>query len=270
MYTNRPNWDLSLQQQIFVNCLFGLVALSAIAYAVYVARQEKTRYPYFLALGAALLVFYEPFNNVLALCTYPEINQITWIEALGRKIPMYIGFCYVFYFTAPMLWIIRRLEAGVTEAQWWKYYGVGFVLVTTFELIPIHFGWWRYYGEHQALVVLGFPSWWWFVNAQSVFVGATLVYSLRKNGILSEGRSFLLIPILPMALWSAHGSAAVPTFAALNSTTDLRVTTVASLLSMLLALMNMWICGRLVTRSAVSQRADSASIVENVRRAASA
>lgn len=253
MNSIRPNWGLSFQEQMIPTVIFGLLALLSIAYAVRFARRQKTRYPYFLVLGTALTVVWEPFTNVLGQCTYPEIGQITLIEELGRKIPLYMGFFYMACAIWPVLWIVSRLEAGITESQWWKYYGVGLVLATLGESIPLHFGWWGYYGEQQPLWIPGFPpAWWWFANAQCVLVAAGMVHLLRKCGVLSESRSFLLVPLFPMLIWCTQGSASMPIFATLTSTMDIRLTTAASLLTMLMALMNVWISGRLVTRPSVS------------------
>ena len=250
MKENLPVWGLSFQEQLFINALFGLVALVAVIYAVHVARQEKTRYPYFLLVGAGLATAWEAFADVYGQCIFPEIDQITWVELIGRKIPLYMGFCYIFYVTAPVLWLIRRLQAGITVAQWWKYYGVAVVLVATFELLPIHLDWWRYYGENQVFVVLGYPAWWWFVNAQAVFVISAMLHLLRRSGVLSENHSFLLIPLVPMLTWCAGGSAAMPVFATLTSTADVRIITAACILSTLLSFMNIWITSRLVIRRA--------------------
>jgi hypothetical protein len=246
----RPDWALALTEQTIAGVIFGLAALAALAYMIYVARAERTMWPVYLFLGCGLGVFYEPINNVLGHCTYPEIGQFTWISTFGRDIPVYIGFVYFFYFSASILWISRRIAAGITARQWWTYYAVFTVLVTCFEFVPIHRGWWQYYGDNQALRVLGFPMWWWVLNSFCLFVIATLFHHLRAR-LLTRRTSVLLIPMVPLALFAVHGAAAIPIFTALNSTDNRVITTLASLASMLLALIGMWLAGK----AAVGQRA---------------
>jgi len=232
---SRPNWELSGGHELVANVVFGVVALLALGYCVRLARRERKSYPLFVFLGAGLSVFYEPLNNVLGRCTYPEIGQITWIETFGRKIPTYIGPVYFVYFSVTILWIMGRIRAGVTVRQWWTYYAVGVVLCTSFELIPIHYGWWRYYGDNQALRVLGFPMWWWFANPMCLFAMATLFHFLRQR-FLTDRRSPLLVVLWPMALFATHGSAALPIFTALNSTSNTVITGVATFMTIGLSL----------------------------------
>jgi hypothetical protein len=241
----RPNWELSSAHELVANLVFGAVGLLALAYCVHLARRERKAYPLFVFLGAGLSVFYEPINNVLGHCTYPEIGQVTWIETFGRRIPTYIGPVYFFYFSATILWIMGRIRAGVTVRQWWRYYAVGVVVCTCFELIPIHYGWWKYYGANQGLRILGFPMWWWFANPMCLFAMATLFHFLRER-VLTDRLSPLLVVLWPMALFATHGSAAIPVFTALNSTSSTTVTTLATLLTIGVALMVVMLTGKLI------------------------
>jgi hypothetical protein len=250
----RPNWELAPAEQTVACVIFGVAALAALAYMIYAARDERKPWPIYLFLGCGLGVFYEPINNVLGHCTYPEINQFVWISTFGRDIPAYIGFVYFFYFSASILWISRRIAAGITTRQWWKYYAVFTVLVTCFEFVPISRGWWMYYGDNQAMRVLGFPMWWWVLNSYCLFVIAAGLHQVRRR-LLTNRSSWLIIPMVPMALFAVHGAAAIPIFTALNSTTNTTITTLATLASMVLALGGMW----LTSKFTVTQPAPSAA-----------
>ncbi|MGH9009924.1 MAG: hypothetical protein ACRDYF_08790, partial [Acidimicrobiia bacterium] len=185
----------------------------------------------------------------LGLCTYPEIGQVTWIETLGRKIPTYIGAVYFFYFSATVLWLMRRIRAGITARQWCRYYAVAAILCTSFELIPIRLGWWKYYGDHQALRILGFPMWWWFANPMSIFAMATLFHFLRKH-VITERLSPLFVPLYPAALFAMHASAGFPVFTYLNSSTNMTVGVFATLLTIGWSITVIWLTSRLVGRHA--------------------
>ena len=257
----RPNWELSNGHELAANVIFGAIALMALAYAVRLARKERTRYPLYAMLGAGLCVFYEPINNVLGHCTYGEIGQVTGLHVFGRKIPTYINWVYLFYLSTPVLWIMGRIRAGVTARQWWRYYAVGVVLCTLFEPIPIHFDWWQYYGDNQALKIMGLPMWWWFANPMCLFVMAAVFHYLRQH-VISERLSPLLVPLWPMMLVAAHLPAGIPIYTALNSTSSTVVTTLATLLTIGLSFMMVWITGRLVV---TEQPAASAEIIVDRR-----
>lgn len=246
MDTPRPNWELSFTHQLVANLLFGLVALAVLVWALHIYRTERKRYALFAFLGSGLCVFYEPVNNVLGHCTYPEIGQLTWIRTLNRAIPMYIGFVYFFYMCGPVLWLMRRMEQGITTRQWWRYYAIGAVACTSFELIPIQLEWWKYYGDNQALRVLGFPMWWWFVNPMTLFATATVIHLLRTH-LIKDRWSPLLVPLWPFVLPGVHAMAGLPIFTTLNTTENTVITALASVHSIGLAFMVVWICGRIVT-----------------------
>lgn len=260
MEVPRPNWELSNGHEITANVIFGLAALVALGYAIHLARKEHRRYPLFAVLGAGLCIFYEPINNVLGHCTYGEIGQVTGLDAFGRKIPTYINFVYIFYISAPVLWLMGRIRAGVTARQWWRYYAVGVVLCTSFELIPIQLDWWKYYGDNQAVRIMGFPMWWWFANPMCLFVMATVFHFLRKH-VISDRLSPMLVPLWPMVFVGAHLPAGIPIYTALNSSMSTVVTTTATFLTIGLSVMLVWITGRLVateqplTSSSVTSRA---------------
>lgn len=69
---------------------------------------------------------------------------------------------------------------------------------------------------------------------------------LRRAGILTDRSGALLIPIVSMALFAAHGSASIPAFSTISSTENLAVTDFGAVLSIALAVMNVWLYSRLV------------------------
>ena len=243
----RPNWELSPGHEVVAHAIFLVMAVAGVAYCVQRARKERSVFPMFVLLGAGVTVFYEPINNILGHCTYPEISQITWIETLNRKIPTYVGLIYFFYLAPPILWLMDRIRAGLTARQWWKYYSIAVVICTLFEFLPIHYGWWKYYGDNQGgLKVLNFPMFWWFMNPMCLFAMATLFHFARKH-LITDRLSPLLVVLWPMAVFSTHSSSAIPIYTALNTTSNNVVTTLASAFTISLCLMVVTLCGKLVT-----------------------
>ena len=242
--TPRPHWELGAGDSAVAYIVFSLAFLVALAYMIRTARAERTIWPLCLMAGAGLAVVYEPLNNVLALCTYPD-GQPVFFRALGRDIPLYIGLVYFVYWSAPVLWIMHRIRAGLSTAQWWRLYAVITVAVTCFEFLPLQRGWWNYYGAHQPLEILRFPMWWWVVNSQAIFGLAVLLHHLRRRVFTSNLTAPLVIPTMPLLLLFVHGGPAIPVFLAVGSTIDQRTINLAGLASMALGLGGMWVYGRL-------------------------
>ena len=244
--TPRPDWALGSVDTVVAYTVFGLAFVVAVVYAGREAFFERRLWPVFLLLAACVAVVYEPIVNVLGLCTYPEIGQLTWIDALGRRIPVYIGLVYVVYWSAPVLWLMNRIRAGINSRQWWAIYALFTIVVTLFELIPLQRGWWSYYGVQQPLLVAKFPAWWWVVNSAAIF-GLATVFSLLRDRMLANGRTaWVIIPLLPMVLLAVHGGPGIPVFLSVGTTTDPLITNVAALVSIALALISVWFFGYLV------------------------
>jgi hypothetical protein len=92
-------------------------------------------------------------------------------------------------------------------------------------------------------------AWWWFVDALSVFGVAVMIVLLRRHGVLTDSTAVLVVPLIPVTLFAVHGSAAMPAFAAMSSTTNIAVTTVCSLGSIGLALLSIHIYQAIVGTS---------------------
>jgi hypothetical protein len=239
----RPTWGLSYTELYLALGFAAVFALAAIAYLGMAAVRERSPLPLFMLVGAGLCVFYEPFNNVLGLFTYPEQpHQAPWVTILGRAMPLYIGLVFVFYFSLPVYLLVRAMERGMTSRQWWTVYLGTAAGAALFEWTPLHRRWFTYYGSAQPLQFGGFPpAWWWFVDALSVFGVAVMIVLLRRHGVLTDRTAVLVVPLIPVTLFAVHGSAAMPAFAAMSSTTNIAVTTVCSLGSIGLALLSIHI-----------------------------
>ena len=243
-----PHFTISDQQEVYATVFMGLLFLLSLTYSVRTAVRRRSRFPLYMFLGAGLGVYLEPYVDTMGLCMFPD-ETLPWISALGRDIPMYAGLCYFAYFCAPALWVMGRIEKGITTRQWFSAYLGTVATCLVFELIPIHLNWWIYYQDNQPLKILGLlPLWWGFLNAHCLFVVATVCALLRRHVLTDDRRSLLLVPVVPITMYASY-AAATPIFLALNSTNDRTATTLLSLVAIGVALMSMWICGQLVSRT---------------------
>jgi len=245
MPLERPNWELSQSFQITQIIIGAVLVAIAFAYTVYVARKDKVLYPYFLFFGAGLSGLTEPILDVLGISTQPEIHQITAYVLFGRKIPMYLAICYFYYFPIPILWLVRRLAAGMNTRQWWRFFLGLSIFTTVFDIPGIQQGLWRYYGPMQPPGLFGFPAWWWFGQSSSICLTAMVIHLLRHT-ILTEARSILLIAITPILLFAGLEGPAIPITLALHSSTNPMVTAIVQPVTIALHLMIVWLCGQVV------------------------
>jgi hypothetical protein len=239
-----PIWSISSGHQLFVELLFGGVALATLIYCATVARRTRHPWPLFLFGGAALTVTYEPFNNLLGHCAYPIVHQHMAIDFVGQRIPWYIVFVYAFYFGAPITWMMTRYEAGITKRQLVSYYAIAVVICAAFEPYFTHHGYWKYTG-YQPLSWTGLPMWWWFVNPMCLFAIAAILHLLKRHVLKGAWESAVFILACPLGCFATHGSAAVPLNIGINAHSH-ALATVGSLGAIAIGLLYMGLVGRVV------------------------
>jgi hypothetical protein len=243
----RPNWEMDLTQQITANVVFGILVLLCMVHAHRVARAMDSRIPYWVLLGSALTTPHEVISNVLGHCTYPEINQFTAFTLLDRSYPTYLVLDYTFYFGFAINALLLMLHrAQITFRKWMTYFCVAIVFAALYDPIFVHLGWWGYYGPAQYPSALGFPMWWWFENAQIMFVITAMIHLVRPW--MGTSRVWLVALLIPFGTLMAHGTAALPFYAALNSEHPSNFySLIGTIFSALLSFAFIYITGKLVT-----------------------
>jgi hypothetical protein len=250
--TDFPQFAWTGSEQTIAELIFGLNALGALAYCIFVAQRERKLWPLYVFIAAALVVFYEPFCNVLGHVAWAEINQHTVFTLFGRDVPLAVCLIYMFYFGAPVTWLMLRMQAGVTSGQLWRYYGIGVLVAAAFEPLlcngNIGIQWWLYYGDNQPLAFTGLPMYWPFISATCVFATAAVFHLMRRYLFDGDDRkAWLFIPVGPLVTWAVHGSASAPVFAALSSGWSEVGTTITCLMTIAFSIGWMWLFARLVS-----------------------
>jgi hypothetical protein len=256
----RPNWELSTGTQIAANAFFFTTTVAVLGYAIYVARQERRRWPLYIFAAAGCCVFYETIIDHIGGVTYGERHLLHVYHLWGRQIPLYILGVYFTYFGVAAIWLMRHLDEGITRRTWWRYFTWHVVFCFAFEPIPIHFKLWKYWRANQPLAAFGFPDWWWFANGAMLFNATAIMHLLRKH-VISDRECWLLIPLYPMLIMSIHGGSAIPVGLALNSTTNKVAVNIASLATIALSFMLTWIFGKAITRGEAAPEAAPADDV---------
>jgi hypothetical protein len=229
---------------------FGCCAALALAYCVRVAQRERSLWPVFVYAGSALAIVYEPVADVGGHCVYATIGQHTLFTELGRHIPVMCLFLYLTYFPFGVTFFVQRFDHGVTKAQLWRYYVIGVVIAACFEplIANRHVGltWWFYYG-HQPLNFTGLPMWWWFVNPMCWFAPAAVIHLVRKRVLHGNERlAWVCVPLVGLATFAGHGSAALPMYLSISSNASNAVEIVCTVLATAIAAGYIWMMGEVI------------------------
>jgi hypothetical protein len=244
-------WSIGAGAQTTSELLFGGAALCALIYCAVLARRRRTGWPLYVFAGSTLLVTYEPINNLLGHCAYPTPGQHTILSYLGQHVPVSTSFIYMFYFSVAVPWVMQRVDQGVTARRLATYYSVAVLLCAAFEPLfaNVHLGvrWWDYYGSNQALDFTGLPMFWWFANAMVVLVMAMLFHLLRRHLFTRDWHALAFIPLAPLILIGVHGSAGIPYYVAVTSTSGTLWTTVGTRGSIAISAFYMVLLGASVT-----------------------
>lgn len=251
-----PSFAFGHSSQTPSEIVFGVLAACALVYCARVARRDRVLWPLFVYVGSALAIVYEPVADVGGHCIYASIGQHTLFTELGRHIPVMCLFLYLTYFPFGVTFFVQRFDRGVTRAQLWRYYAVGVVIAACFEPVIAnkHLGltWWFYYG-HQPLDFTGLPVWWWFVNPMCWFAPAAAIHLVRKHVLHgSERGTWVCVPLVGLATFAGHGSAALPMYLSISSNASNAVEIVCTVLAAAIAAGYIWAMGEVicVTRTA--------------------
>lgn len=231
-----PSWSTPLDQQRSMLTVACVLMAVAFVYALWMARKERSVWPVFVFLGAGCSIFYEPLGDILTMVAYPPQDEMRLFEAFGRVLPLWMGPNYFFFFSVPVLLLLRYVvKDGVSPQRWWTSYIAVVVFVTLFEQPGIKADAWRYYADNQAFSWNTYPLWVGFVNAMALFSMAAGVRGFRRL-FPQEWQSALLILVMPTLLFGSHAGISWPVTSALYSTPDKTIVNLAALLTIIMCL----------------------------------
>ena len=247
MALDRPIYEISNASEFGAELSFGLLTVVALVYCVWLARRARKVWPVMVWLSGAPMTLWEPMQNIVTHCVYPEIGQHEAFAIFGLAMPVYLVFVYMCYFGLAVPWIMLRIERGITVRQLATIYAALVVSALAFEPVPVSgFKWWNYYGSNQPLKFFGTPIWWAFVNAM-VIVGVAVIFQLLLTHVLrADWQSVVFVPAAFFICAGLHESAGSPAYAAIGSNWRLAVTVPMSLLSCGLAVVYVLLLARLV------------------------
>jgi hypothetical protein len=245
----KPVLEMPQTAELVATIIFGICTLGTLLYALHVMRRDKVTYPIFLFLGSIICTTYETFDATLGHFIYPQIGQINVYQLLGVKLPLFLILIYPVYVAAIVIWVFQSHQnKRLTSVLWWKVFVGSIIGAALFEPPFIHFGLWFYYGDNQPMKVFGLPAWWWFANPAALMCMG-LLCSFVWNYLLDRKFTFLLTILLPLSLFALHGSISAPLYFALNSSADISIANLGSMVTIALSFLLVWLGGRYIEKT---------------------
>lgn len=236
--------------------LIGTAATFAVILAWTIVEARRGRWtPLLVAIGTQIAAPYEALGDILLHVYYPEIDQVGYLTAFGRDLPVMIQLLYLPLIIPFVILFLGELRKGPLSARvWWAMWLGLFLAIDLMEMVVGWFGdAWIYYGD-QPLVIWDIPLWVGLTNTTFVMTVATTAYVLTVK--LPRSWQWLIIPATAVALSVGHGAIATPMYFALREDAAPEL---VQLVSLAIALAISAGCLRLVNRVQASTSVDRAT-----------
>ena len=258
-YFRTPYLQMPLVAQTWALYVFSSLAIATLVWGIVRARIERSLAPVYYVLGGALTCFLEPILARLGHATHAQAGQITAFEGLGLLVPWHAAVSYTFYFGAAYLLLVPAFrDRRYSPKQIWAILGSITVSAWVFEAPLVHIGLWSYFGDQPYQPFHLQPIWWSAGSAVMLLVPIMLIARLGDR--LQGWRQALIIPLAPMGAMAGASACCWPVWVALSSPAGEVVRYAAATLTILFAVLIVWISEPFITRHPVHDAAFRAII----------
>jgi hypothetical protein len=137
--------------------LWGLLALAAVGYSVFLAVRNRDLLPVAACVGALICAFNEPIYDILGKLVYSKTpSSYVAYTAFGRHIPWTLVVGYIPWVGLVPYLVMRGMASGVSRS---RLHVIAFAMVVSVGLVElVNAVWlkdWKYYGGTSARGVLG-------------------------------------------------------------------------------------------------------------------
>ena len=200
-------------QLFFTLTMAAALLLTGVVAAIYSLR-SRDAFPLLCVIGGCACTIIEPLLCHLGLLWYPTEGQWTLIEMMGRRIPVFSGLGYAWWYGAMIFLLAHRIQRATTAREAWLTFAVLMIVDLVMEEACLHLGLFYYYGD-QGLRVIQFPIWWLFMNGAQTLFSAYALAHLRKY--LVGPRMALVIPLMPALCALGNAFHGFPSWVAINT-----------------------------------------------------
>jgi hypothetical protein len=246
----------------------GTIAL--MAYAVVLARRERSPLPVLIVVAVATGSIIEPIYDItyhlywLGASPSGHGPQWTLFTAFGLPQPVWVMPAYVMVFGLPALLTYDRLSRDASMARIAKLAGLLVVTTAAFETTANNLNLYGYYGE-APLRLLKYPLWIAVMESAQI-TGFAVVCALLARYKTRESHCLALFALFPANFGFAVLGAGFPTLIAMNTAHPSRlVMWLTSFVSMALAATALWWWSQLLLRTSQPAGDDDASEATAVR-----
>jgi len=247
-----PPYDLPLNttmQTVATIALWGGTVL-LLAYAVRIARSERSPFPVLIVLAVAVGSLIEPIYDITYHLHWLDAGeQWTLFTSFGLPQPVWVMPAYVMVFGLPAVLLYRSLSERASMA---RIFGIGLLTTATtaiFEITAINLDLYVYYGE-SPWRVFDYPLFIAFMEGAQITGFAVLcaVIRLRATGL---GHHLAVFALFPANFAFDVIGAGFPTLIVQNSSTDPNdlLLFAAAFVSVALAATALWWSGGLLLAS---------------------
>jgi hypothetical protein len=200
------------QAVMTIGVVAGLV-LIAVA-AVRLGRRWSTWVPVIVVVSTLWTGFLEPIENTAAHMWYYRPGQVTFFDAFGRSLPVWVFFSYAAFYGGLGLVAWWMTERGATRAHLVRFVLAVWAFAVVTEIVGTRFNTYEYYGR-APFRVAGFPVW---VALSNAAICTTIgVAAARLRRILVGRQQLALLCLGPAAISVGLIGTGFPTLVALNS-----------------------------------------------------
>jgi len=226
----------SVLQHRFLVMQFPLCILSA-GYCLWGAYKNKSLVPIWIFVGGGIAYIMEPFMGVMGLVWYPPDGMSYIFESVGRRVPWFGFFAYLWFLGGMSYFVYERLKKGMTTRQLWILYAILVVVEILLEVPGLNMGdsqarVYAYYGN-QPFLFMRFPLWFPFLNGGAPILAGALVF--RMLPFIKPILRPIILYAVPLANSVIMVGAGLPVEFTLNANADLWATRLAGALTIGLA-----------------------------------
>lgn len=233
----------SAGQAVMTIGVFAALALIAVA-AVRLGRRWSTWVPVLVVASTLWMGFFEPIMNVAANMWYYRPDQVTFFDAFGRSLPVWVFFSYAAFYGGLGLISWWLTERGATRAQMVRFVLAIWAVAVVTEVAGTQFDTYEYYGK-APFRVAGFPVW---VALSNAAICTTIgVCAARLRRILVGRQQLALLCLGPAVISTGLIGTGFPTLVAINTVDPpMALLYGAAVISMAMAGVMAWSATRLV------------------------
>jgi hypothetical protein len=239
----------------------NVVILAAVlVWIVKDVRRTHSAVPLLIMAGAVLASLLECAFDVMVLVNWADHGHTPMYRLFNRSVPTWMLLAYPWFIGGQGYWMYKKLKEGMTTKQLWTLYFFSWIANMLLEIPALQIGnIYTYYGN-QPFQILGFPLWMAWTNSLMPILLGALIYAC--DDVLKGGRTWLVIPLVPMAVGTAQIAAGWPIWLALNSGGGYAVTHAGALATLALSLIVVYMLQLKFCTAAVVVRTGKSSVSE--------